>query len=332
MRIIHPTTSVLAAVATTMIALLQAHSGWHAQPAPWPARPIRLIVPGGAGGVIDQRARWLAEHLAPRLGQPVIVVDVPGAGGDLGTAQAARAPADGHTLVIVHQGTLAINPHLVDHPGYDPLHDFAPITRVGVGPLLLCVNAALPVTSVGELVALARGWPGELTFASPGIGTPPHLAGELFKRKAGIDITHVPYRGGAQAVSALIAGEVAMSIEGLSVQLPYVRSGRLRALAVTGPHRLAMLPDVPTLAEAGVAGYEFVGWVGVAAPASTPGPIVQRLHREIAAVIGSEEGRAWLAAYGLEPGGEPPAVFARLVRDEHARWGALIRESRIKGE
>src|SRR5262249_43406844 len=160
-------------------------------------KPIRLIVPGGAGGVIDLRARWLSERLAPRLGQPVYVDNAPGAGGNIGTALAARAAPDGYTLVIVHQGTMAINPHLYDHPGYEPLHDFAPITRIGVGPLLLCVNAALPVTSVAQLVALARSKPDELSFGSPGIGTPPHLAAELFKRKAGIELTHVPYRGGA---------------------------------------------------------------------------------------------------------------------------------------
>jgi len=332
MRIAHPASCVFAIVAALMIALSQGHSATHAQPGGWPAKPIRLIVPGGAGGVIDIRARWLAERLAQRLGQAVYVDNVPGAGGNIGTALAARAAPDGHTLAIVHQGTMTINPHLYAHPGYEPLKDFAPITRIGVGPLLLAVNAAVPATSVAQLVALAKDKPGQLTFGSPGIGTPPHLAGELFGRTAGIQITHVPYRGGAQAVSDLVGGQISMSIEGTSVQLPFVRSGQLRALAVTGPHRLALLPDVPTVAESGVAGYQFVGWVGVAAPASTPSPIVERLYREIAAVLATVEARAWFASYGLEPGGEPPAVFAELMRAEDAQWKPLIRAAGLKAE
>jgi tripartite-type tricarboxylate transporter receptor subunit TctC len=332
MRIAYPASCVFALVATAMIALSQGHSASHGQPGTWPARPIRLIVPAGAGGVVDIRARWLAEHLAPRLGQVVYVDNVPGAGGNIGTALAARAAPDGYTLALVHQGTMTINPHLYSHPGYQPLKDFAPITRVGVGPLLLAVNAELPVTSVAQLVALARDKPGRLTFGSPGIGTPPHLAGELFKRTAGIEITHVPYRGGAQAVSDLVAGRISMSIEGTLVQLPFVRSGQLRALAVTAAHRLAMLPDVPTVAEAGIAGYEFIGWVGIAAPAATPAPIVERLYRDIAALLATDEARAWFASYGLEPGGESPVAFAELMQTEDAKWGPLIRAAGIKAE
>jgi tripartite-type tricarboxylate transporter receptor subunit TctC len=304
----------------------------YAQEHAWPARPIRLIVPGGAGGVVDIRARWLAERLAQRLDRNVYVDNLPGAGGNIGTTLAAHAAPDGYTLVMIHQGTMTINPHLYSRPGYDPLTDFAPITRIGVGPLLLAVNAALPVTSVAQLVALAKEKPGALTFGSPGIGTPPHLAGELFERMAGIQITHVPYRGGGQAASDLIGGQISMSIEGTNVQLPFVRSGQLRALAVTGPTRLSMLPDVPTLAEAGVTGYEFTGWVGVAAPAATPRAIVQRLHREIAAVLASPQAHEWLASYGLEPGAESPDVLAEQVRTEYARWGRLIHAAGIKIE
>jgi tripartite-type tricarboxylate transporter receptor subunit TctC len=198
--------------------------------------------------------------------------------------------------------------------------------------LLLAVNSALPVTSVAQLVALAKQKPGQLTYGSPGIGTPPHMAGELFQRMAGIRITHVPYRGGAQAVSDLIGGQITMSIEGTNVQLPFVRSGQLRALAVTGPRRIAMLPDVPTMAEAGVAGYEFIGWVGIAAPAGTPAPIVDRLHREIAAVRTSPQARKWFASYGLEPGEESPDAFAEQIRGEYARFGRLIQTAGIKAE
>ncbi len=298
----------------------------------WPSRPIRLIVPGGPGGVIDLRARWLAERLARRLRQSVYVDDVPGAGGNIGTAQAAHARPDGYTLAIVHQGTMTINPHLYRHPGYDALADFAPITRLGVGPLVLAVQAALPVGSVAELVPLAKAQPARLSYGSPGIGTPPHMAGELFKKMAAVDLTHVPYRGGGQAVTDLIGGQISMSIEGMNVQLPFVRSGQIRALAVTGSVRSPALPDVPTVAESGVPGYEFLGWVGVAAPAATPRPIVERLAREIGAVLDSDEAREWFASYGLEPGGGTPDELAAQIRAEHAKWGRFIREAGLKAD
>jgi tripartite-type tricarboxylate transporter receptor subunit TctC len=331
-RAVYPTACAFATLIALLIAISQGHSASHAQERPWPAKSIRLIVPGGAGGVVDIRARWLAERLAQRLNQSVYVENLPGAGGNLGTAQAAHAVPDGYTLAMVHQGTMTINPHLYARPGYEPLKDFVPITRIGVGPLVLAVNSALPVTSVAQLVALAKQKPGQLSFGSPGIGTPPHIAGELFQRAAGIRITHVPYRGGAQAVADLIGGQISMSIEGTNVQLPFVRSGQLRALAVTGPRRLAVLPDVPTMAEAGIAGYEFMGWVGIAAPAATPRPIVARLHREIVAVLATPEARDWFASYGLEPGEESPEAFAERIRAEHAYFGRLIHAAGIKVE
>jgi tripartite-type tricarboxylate transporter receptor subunit TctC len=300
--------------------------------ADWPVRPVRIIVPGGAGGVIDIRARWLAERLGPALCQPVIVENKPGAGGNIGTAFAAHSAPDGYTLVIVHQGTMTINPHLYPRAGYDPLTDLMPITRVGVGPLVLAVNSAVPVRSVRELVTLAKAQPGRLAFGSPGIGTPPHMAGELFKHMAGIDIIHVPYRGGGQAASDLVAGHIDMSIEGTNVQLPSVRSGRVRALAVTGAKRNPALPDVPTMSEAGIAGYRFEGWVGIAAPAGTPAPIVDRLYREIHALLATREAHDWFAEYGLEPGGDAPAVFSASVREEHAMWGAFIRDTGLHVE
>jgi tripartite-type tricarboxylate transporter receptor subunit TctC len=332
MRLAYPASCVFATVLAAAIGLSQGHSVSHAQERAWPAKPIRLIVPGGAGGVIDIRARWLAERLAQRLDQTVYVDNLPGAGGNVGTAQAAHAAPDGYTLAMVHQGTMTINPHLYPRLGYDPLKDFAPISRIGVGPLVLAVNSALPVTSVAQLVALAKEKPGQLTFGSPGIGTPPHLAGELFQRLAGIHLTHVPYRGGAQAVSDLIGGQISMSIEGTNVQLPFVRSGQLRALAVTGRRRLAILPDVPTVAEAGVAGYEFIGWVGIAVPAATPQPIVDRLQREIAGVLASQQAREWFASYGLEPVEESPDAFAEQIRAEYARFGRVIHAAGIKVE
>jgi tripartite-type tricarboxylate transporter receptor subunit TctC len=298
----------------------------------WPEKPIRIVVPGGVGGVIDVRARWLAERLGPALHQPVIVDNKPGAGGNIGTELAARSAPDGYTLVIVHQGTMTMNPHLYARTGYDPFTDFIPITRLGVGPLVLAVNPAVPAHTVSELVSLAKAQPGRLSFGSPGVGTPPHIAGELFKRMAGIDITHVAYRSGGQEESDLIAGHISMSIEGTNVQLPWIRSGKLRALAVTTAHRSPALPGVPTMAEAGVPGYNFQGWVGIAAPARTPAPVVDRLYREISVILASQEAREWFSEYGLEPGAESPTDFAELVRDEYVKWGKTIRDAGIKAE
>ena len=219
----------------------------------------------------------------------VFVDNRPGAGGNIGTEMGARGAPDGHTLTIVHQDTMTINPHLYSRLGYDPLADFTPITHLGIGSLLLAVNLDVPAATVTELVQLAKAKPGQLNFGSPGIGTPPHLAGELFKRMSGIDVVHVPYNGGEKSAAGLLSGQVSFMIEGLSVQLPLVRAGRLRPLAVTGPRREASLPEVPTMAEAGLPAYEFIGWVGIAAPAATPKPIIDRRYREIAAVLATPD-------------------------------------------
>lgn len=303
-----------------------------AEEAPWPTKPVRILVPGGTGGVTDIRARWLAERLGPLLGQSVIVENKPGAGGNVGMEMGARSAPDGYTLTIIHQGVMTVNPHLYGRIGYDPLADFTPITYLGVGPLLLAVHPDLRATTVAELVQLAKAKPGQLNFGSPGIGTPPHLAGELFKRAAGIDTVHVPYKGGGQAVSDLIAGHISYSIEGLTVQLPQVKAGRLRPLAVTGPQRIASLPDVPTMAEAGLAGAEFQGWVGIAVPAATPKAIVARLYRHISDILATPEAGAWFGEVGAVARSDPPDVFAAAIRAEHAKWGKVIREAGIRIE
>ena len=323
-------TSLTALLAFGLAAAL--HLPAAAEEGSWPAKPVHILVPGGAGGVTDIRARWLAERLAPLLGQSVIVENKPGAGGNVGMEMGARSAPDGYTLTIIHQGVMTVNPHLYSRPGYDPLADFAPITYLGVGPLLLAVHPDVRATTVAELVQLAKAKPGLLNFGSPGIGTPPHLAGELFKRTAGIDTVHVPYKGGGQAVSDLIAGHIGYSIEGLTVQLPQVKAGRLRALAVTGPHRVSSLPDVPTMVEAGLAGAEFQGWVGIAVPAATPKTIVARLYRDISGILATPEARAWFGEVGADARADPPDAFAAAIRTEHATWGRVIREAGIKIE
>ena len=303
---------------------------WAADAA-WPSKPLRLIA-GGVGSVADIRARWLAERLVPALGQPVIVENNGSAGGNVGAEQVARSAPDGYTLLMIHQGTAAINPHLYARTGYDALGDFAPITRFGHGPLLMTVHAGFQATSVAELVALAKAKPTALTYGSPGIGTPPHLASELFKRAAAIEATHVPFKGGGALATALLGGHVTWSMDGPTVQVQHVKSGRLRALAVTGARRSPALPDVPTLAEAGVPGCEYHGWTGIAAPSATPKAVVARLHAEITRIMATPDAQDWFAASGAEPGALSPDAFAELIRTEHAAFGKVIRDAGIRVE
>jgi tripartite-type tricarboxylate transporter receptor subunit TctC len=304
----------------------------RAQGAAWPSKPIRIIVPGSAGGVTDIRGRWLADRLSPLLGQPVVIDNKPGAGGNIAMAAAARSAPDGHTLIIIHIGTMAINPHLYENSGYNALTDFVPITRIGVGPQVLVVHRDVPARSVMELINLARSQPDKLTFCSPGVGTPGHLASSLLMHLAGIRATHIPYKGGGQAAIDLAAGHITWTIEGFTLVRPFVQDGRLRPLAVTTAQRNKALPDVPAMAEAGVPGYDFTAWAGIAAPAGTPMPIVGRLYDEIAQILARPDSREWFESLGVDPGGDPPDALAALVRAEHAKLGEVIRAAGIKAE
>lgn len=316
---------ILAAALGTTLTPLWAADG------SWPSRPIRIVT-GGAGSVTDIRARWLAQRLARSLGRPVTVENNGAAGGNVGAEQVARSRPDGYTLLVIHQGTAAVNPHLYERTGYDPLKDFAPITRFGHGSLLLTVPVESAVHSVAGLIDLAKAHPGTLNYGSPGIGTPPHLASELFKRMAGIEAVHVPYRGGGALMSALLSGQITWSMDGLTAQIPHVRSGRLRALGVTGNRRSGVLPDVPTIAEGGLPGYEYQGWTGLAAPSGTNRSIVERLYSEIAAIASDDDARDWFAASGAEAGLMTPEAFADFIRAEYVRWGKVVREAGIKPE
>jgi tripartite-type tricarboxylate transporter receptor subunit TctC len=317
---------------TALGAVALPSSAPRAQGPNWPSKPLRIIVPGGPGGVTDIRARWLADRLSPALGQPILIENRAGAGGNMGTVAAVRSPPDGYTLLIIHIGTMAINPHIYANPGYDPLTDIAPITRLGVGPQALAVHKDVPAQSVGELLSLAKAKPGELTFVSPGVGTPGHLAASLLMHLTGIRATHVPYKGGAQAVQDLLAGHVTFTIESLTLLKPFVDNGRLRALAVTTPRRAKSMPDLPTMAEAGVPGFQLTAWAGIGAPAGTPRPVVDRLYAEIAKILATTEARAWFDSFGIDPGGEPPDAFAALARAEYIQLGEVIRTMGIKAE
>jgi tripartite-type tricarboxylate transporter receptor subunit TctC len=303
----------------------------HAQNATWPSRPLRLIA-GGAGSVSDIRARWLSERLGALLGQPVVVENMPAAGGSVAAETVARATPDGHTLLFTHQGISTINPHLYARQSVDMLADFAPVARFGIGMLLLVVPAASPLTSMQDLLARALARPGGLNFASPGNGTPPHLSAELLKRLAGINATHVPYQGGGAMLTALLGGQVDFAIEGLTTTLPQLKAGRLRALAISGARRSPALPDVPTFAEAGVPGYDYIGWTGVAAPAATPKAVVERLNRTINGIAAGAEGRQWFETFAAAAGEQSPDEFGAFIRAEHTRWGKLIRDAGLRAE
>ncbi len=306
-------------------------NAWPAGAADWPSRPIRLIA-GGAGSVTDIRARWLADRVGPVLGQPMVVENNAAAGGSVAAEQVARAAPDGHTLLLTHQGIAAINPHLFAKPRYDALADFVAVARFGIGQLALVVPAVSPITSVADLLARARAKPGSMNYGSNGNGTPPHLAAEELKRMASIESVHVPYKGGGALLTALLGSQVDWAIEGLTPLLPHVKSGALRALAVSGARRVPAWPEVPTLAEAGVPGYEYIGWTGIAAPAATPQPVVEHLNREINKVATSDEGRRFFAQAGADAGELSPTEFTAFIRAEHTRFGQLIRAAGLKAE
>jgi tripartite-type tricarboxylate transporter receptor subunit TctC len=315
-----------------MLAVLLAFTAGLAGAQTYPSQPVRIIAPAPPGSPVDIRARWVAEQIAPALKQPVLVENKPGAGGNIGAEAAARSAPDGHTLVLVHQGIVAVNPHLYARTGFDPLKDFAPVTRLVDTTLLFLVPQASPFQSVADVVRAARQNPGKLSYSSSGNGTPPHLAAELFRNVAKIQVTHVPYKGATPSLTDLLAARVDFSVDSPSSHGPHVKSGRLRALAATGAQRLAAYPEVPTMAEAGVPGYEYHSWIGLLAPARTPAEIVGRLNRELVRAVRSPAGREWFAAQGGVAVGDSPEEFAAFIRAEHEKWGRLIREAGIKAE
>jgi tripartite-type tricarboxylate transporter receptor subunit TctC len=290
-----------------------------------------VIVTFPPGGGTDIVARMIFQKIAERTGGNFIIDNRGGAGGTIGTDAAAKAPADGYTFVVV-SGSHAINPNLYKKLAYDTLRDFAPVSLLVTGPGLLVVHPSLPARNVEELIAVAKSRPGEILYASAGNGTPPHLAAELFKMMAGVAIVHVPYKGNAQAMTDLIAGQVSLSFPTAPSALPHVQTRRLRALGVTGAKRASGLPDIPTIAEAGVAGYEASAWYGVLAPAGTPPAIVNKLQNEIHAVLRMPEIIDKLVAQGLEPAANTPDEFARFIHAEFAKWSKVINVAGVKLE
>ena len=295
----------------------------------YPTRPVRIVVPSPPGGGTDIVARVLAQHFSKGLGQPFFVENKPGAGNMIGIEFVARAPGDGYTLLFV-ASTLALNSVLYKKVPYDPVRDFTPITLAATAPNVLIVNPALPAQSLAEFIALAKKKPGAMSYGTPGIGTSPHLSMELLKSLAGIDIQHVPYRGTAAAVTDVIGGQIAATFANALSAKPQVDSGRVRALAVSGPKRIEALPSVPPVAEAGVPGYEAMQWYGMVAPAGTPAPVVARLNAEAVKALQSEEMKEKLALDGAQPVGSSPGEFGALIRSELEKWARVVRAAGIE--
>jgi len=298
-----------------------------AQAQAYPTKPVRIVVPTGAGGITDIVARIVAARLTDRMGQTFLIDNKAGAGGIIGTEVVARAPADGYTLLMVFPSH-PVNPALKLHLPYDTIRDFAPVTTLTTVSLVLLVPPSLPVKNVKDLIALAKRE--RVTFASVGSGSLAHLGAELFRSKAGIELTHVPYRSAPAAQQALMGGEVSMFFDTPITAVPLVKDGRLRALGVSTRTRSPLMPDVPTIEEAGVPGYEVLGWNGILAPAATPRPIVERLNREIRAVLDEPEVKQKLAQQGADPAPTDPESFARLIRDDVAKWADVIRSAGIQ--
>jgi tripartite-type tricarboxylate transporter receptor subunit TctC len=301
----------------------------RAQAPEWPSRPVRFIVPYPPGGPTDIMGRIVAQAVQGPLGQPFVVENRAGANGLIGSEQAARAAPDGSTF-LVNASAHVIVPHLTPNMPIDVLADFAPVTNIAAVPLWLVVNPALPVRSVADFIAYARANPGRIAYASSSQGGAPHLAGELFKMMTGTDLVHVPYRGSGPAGQDLIAGTVQAMFDSVPASAGAVRDGRLRALGVTTRNRIAPFPDLPTIAEAGVPGYEISTWYGIWAPARTPPNIIARLQQAVAAAARNPETRARFDALGAEPVADSPEDYARFVRAEYDRWGKLVRDARIK--
>ncbi len=299
----------------------------------FPSRPIRIVATFEPGGASDILARLIAPKLTEYLGKPVMVENRPGAGGNIGTDFVAKSAPDGYTLVMGYIGTHAVNPTLYPNIPFDAVKDFAPVAFVASIPSVLVVHPSVPAKSVAELIALAKSRPGQLNYGSGGSGTAPHLAAELFKSISGVDMAHIPYKGSGPAVTALLAGQISLMFNTMAQTIPYIQSGKLRGLAVTSGKRSKALPDLPTLAESGLPGYEMVGWFGVFAPAGTPKDVVTKLNVEIMKVLNLPDIRERLTKMGSESTDiSTPEQFGDYVKAEIAKWAKVIKSSGMRIE
>ena len=311
--------SVLAALAIAAAAL-------PALGQSWPEKPVKIIVPFGPGGFTDVAARILQKEISTALGQSVVIENKPGAGSTIGTAEVAKSRPDGYTLVMIST-THVISPHLYKQMPYDPLKDFTPVMKLAEGPYVLVVHPSLPVRSVAELVALAKAQPGQVDYASSGNGSAQHLVGALFNSTAGVQMNHVPYKGSNQAMNDLLGGQVKVSFVGVPNALPNLANGKLKALAVSSARRYGDLPDVPTIAEAGLPGYDATIWLGLLAPPGTPRDVVQKINTEIGKILAAPEARKLMGSAGVDVATSTPEEFGALLRAELDRWGKVVKET-----
>lgn len=299
---------------------------------PFPVKPIRIIVPFPPGGGVDIVARILGQKLTAEYGQQVIVDNRAGAAGVIGTELAARSAPDGHTWIMATLGNLAVNRHLYPKMAVDPVRDLAPVTQVVAVHFVMVAHPSLPAKNVKQLIALAASRPGEITFSSSGAGGAPHLAGELFNNMAKVKLVHVPYKGSGPSFIDLLGGQVSFTCDSLVQSLPYIRSGKLNALAVLGPTRSPQLPDVPTVSESGLPGYELTNWFGIAVPAATPRELVTRIHGDVMKVLQQKEVRDKLVEMGTDVIGSTPQQFGAFIGSESAKWARVIKEANIRAE
>ena len=297
----------------------------------YPNRPIRLVVPQPPGGPTDIVSRILAQKMSERMGQPINVDNRAGAGSNIGTEIVAKAPRDGHTLVVATVQHI-VNPFLFAALPFDPVRDFAPVTLISKAHIVLITHPESPAHTLRELIAAAKARPGQINWGSAGNGSTSHLAVELFKVNAGADVVHVPYKGTQPALTDLVGGRIPVMFDGVITSLPHIRAGRVRPLAVASLTRSQLLPEVPTMTEAGLPGFEAVGLAALMAPAGTPPEVIARLHREVVAVLQTPEVRERLIAMGLEVVGNSPAEFAEYLRSESVKWGKIIRDAKIRAE
>lgn len=301
-------------------------AGAQAQGSAWPAKPVRVVVGFVPGGATDTIARTMAQQLGERFGRPVVVENRAGASGTIAAEFVARSPADGYTMIMATQTTHAVVPYMMPKLPYDPIRDFSPVVLAGQNTLLVVVTPSMPVKSVKDLVALARARPGELSFATGGIGSSPHMAGELFARMAQVKMTPVFYKGDAAAVLDVIGGRVPVMFLNITGMIQHIKAGKLRGVAVTAGKRSAILPDYPTVAEGGLPGFDVVTWFGLLAPAGTPPEVVGRINRDANQALGIASVREHMATLGIEPVGGSPEQFAALLKAENARWSQMVGE------
>jgi len=298
----------------------------------YPTKPVRMIVPFPPGGATDLLARVVAQKLSESLGHQVVVDNRPGAGGTIGSRLMLDAQPDGYTILTSSVSTHAIGPHLYAKPPYDPMKDFAAITELSSTPTVLMVSGTLPVATLKEFIALAKARSGQLNYGSSGVGTQFHLSGELLKLQTGIDMTHIPFKGTALVYPDLFSGQVSMLFDTLSVAIPFIKAGRVKALGVTGTQRTPTLPDVPTIAEAGVPGFYAGLWLGIWGPAKLPRDITERLSSDVAKLLKLPDVKERLASQGMEPIGNTPAQFAEFVRKENETWSKVVKAAGVKAE